>query len=68
MYATQTSPAGYSSRIGSSSMVQASGQAVAATPAVDLTPHQMMVRSDLVSYFALGGALLGLAVGIMNRK
>jgi len=47
-----------------------SGQSTAITPApaAELTPHQMQVRSDLVSYFALGGAVLGLAIGIMNRS
>jgi len=35
-------------------------------PADTLTPHQMLVRSDLISYFALGGAVLGLAIGVAN--
>jgi hypothetical protein len=41
--------------------VKSSGQVA---PAVDLTPHQMLVRSDLVSYFALGGTVLGIVLGI----
>jgi len=39
-----------------------------ATPVVDLTPHQMLVRSDLVSYFALGGTVLGIVLGVMGHS
>jgi hypothetical protein len=47
-----------------------SGQTTAITPAapVDLTPHQMQVRSDLVSYFALGGTVLGIVLGVMSHS
>ena len=37
-------------------------------PATDLTPHQMLVRSDLVSYFALGGVILGVGLGIFTSS
>jgi hypothetical protein len=43
------------------SVVGSSGQIA---PAANLTPHQMLVRSDLVSYFALGGTVLGIVLGV----
>jgi hypothetical protein len=47
------------------SVVKSSGQIA---PTADLTPHQMLVRSDLVSYFALGGVILGIGLGIVAHS